>query len=67
VAPKFEGAVALILRLDVFFDFVLLKSSMASSVSGSDGERSEVFVMVGKDAVVVIVEVVLWRHGRRTE
>jgi len=24
-------------------------------------------VMVGKDAVVVIVEVVLWRHGRRTE
>lgn len=42
MAPKFEGAVALILRLDVFFDFTLLKSSMASSVSGSDGERSEV-------------------------
>lgn len=42
VAPKFEGAVALILRLDVFFDFALLKPSMASSVSGSDGGHSEV-------------------------
>jgi len=42
VAPKFEGAVALILRLDVFFDFVLLKSSMASSVSGTDSESFKI-------------------------